>query len=116
MEFRELEKHVIRWADDKGILENATPLTQINKTLEEVNETKFALVAQSINHNSYTNKKGLIVNTKDEIIDGFGDVLVTVLIGCKMQGLDPLDCLETAYNVIAKRSGRIINGTFVKDE
>ena len=52
---------------------------------------------------------------KDEIKDGFGGILVTILIGCKMQGLNPLDCLETALNVIEKRTGKMINGQFVKD-
>lgn len=31
-------------------------------------------------------------------------------------GLNPAHCLETAYNVIAKRKGKTINGTFVKEE
>lgn len=26
------------------------------------------------------------------------------------------DCLESAYNIIAKRSGNMVNGTFIKDE
>ena len=25
------------------------------------------------------------------------------------------DCIQSAYNVIAKRTGKMINGTFVKD-
>jgi len=33
-----------------------------------------------------------------------------------MQNLDPLDCLESALNVIEKRTGEMINGQFVKDK
>src|SRR5690606_16399414 len=64
--FENLNDSVIIWAGEKGILDKATPLAQIDKTIEEVEETKAAIIA----------------NDKPEIIDGFGDILVTVLIGC----------------------------------
>ena len=53
--------------------------------------------------------------TDEEILDGLGDTLVTILIQCKMQNLNPLDCLETALNVIEKRTGTMVNGQFVKN-
>lgn len=33
----------------------------------------------------------------------------------KSHGYDLVDCLEVAYNVISKRKGRTIGGTFIKD-
>ena len=112
--FKELNKRVINWALEKGIFDKATSLDQIEKTIEEVLETKDALFADHQCYDTY-NKNGKFYNTKDEIKDGFGDILVTVLIGCAMQDLNPLDCLETALNVIEKRNGKMINGKFVKD-
>ena len=38
MEYQELETRVLDWADDKGILEKATPYAQAKKTFEEVEE------------------------------------------------------------------------------
>lgn len=114
--FETLNENIIQWAKDKGILEKATPLAQIAKTLEEVEETREALTAQFQDKQSFTNSKGKDVITEDEVIDGFGDILVTVLIGCKMQNINPLDALESAYNVIAKRTGRMVGGVFVKSE
>ena len=115
MEFKELNKRVINWANDKGILEKATPYDQIQKTIEEVEETQLAILWQAKGKQEYYDKTRY-KNTEEEIKDGFGDILVTVLIGCKMQGLDPLDCLETALNVIEKRTGKMVNGKFEKDE
>ena len=115
-EFKQLNKRVITWAAEKGILEKATPLTQMNKTLEEVKETEEALFAQSNKLTHYKNSKGELKNTKDELFDGFGDSLVTILIGCELQNINPLEALESALNIIEKRTGKIINGTFVKDE
>lgn len=114
--FKELNERVINWADQKGILKNATPFDQIKKTIEEVDETREAIVYQKLNQQSYFNSKGKICDTSLEIKDGFGDILVTVLIGCKMQNLDPLDCLSEALNIIEKRTGVLKNGIFVKDE
>lgn len=116
MKFKKLNERVIEWAKNKGILDKATPLAQINKTQEELDETKEAIFAQTQALHNYYNSKGNLVRTKDEIIDGFGDILVTVLIGCELQGLDPIECLEQALNVIEKRTGKMINGQFVKDK
>jgi hypothetical protein len=33
-----------------------------------------------------------------------------------MQNLKLEDCLESAYNVISKRTGKMVNGQFVKDK
>lgn len=115
MKFKQLNKRVINWAKDKGILEKATPLTQHAKTIEEVSELGEALYYQSKNIDTYINAKGVMCTTEEEILDGLGDSLVTILIQCKMQDLNPLECLETALNVIEKRSGTIINGQFVKN-
>lgn len=113
--FEKLNIRTVQWATDKFILKKATPLTQIEKTREELEETALAIYYQYQDKSHYE-KNDKIYNTKDEIKDGFGDMLVTILIGCKMQGLDPLDCLETALNVIEKRTGKIIEGIFVKDK
>lgn len=99
MNYRELEKEVIKWADNKGILANGTPEAQANKTIEEALE-----IYQAIK-----------VNDKAEIIDGLGDVLVTIIIQAKLQNVDLLECLQTALNVITKRTGKMVNGEFIKD-
>lgn len=94
------KQEVIEWAASKGILDKATPLTQALKTLEEVTE-----LLQAMNNND-----------PEEVKDAYGDILVTIIIGAHMSDLDIEDCLESAYNIIAKRTGKMINGTFVKDK
>jgi len=97
--YNELEALVIAWATQKGILENGTPSRQCDKTLEEVEELSDAIFD----------------NNKDEIIDALGDILVTIIIQAEMQGVKLTECLESAYNVIAKRTGKMVGGQFVKD-
>lgn len=100
MKYQKLEKLVIEWAKEKGILEKGTPLAQWNKTAEEVNELNDALFDDN----------------RDEIIDALGDILVTIIIQAEIQGLKLEECLESAYNVIAKRKGKMIDGQFVKED
>lgn len=97
--YNELEALVIAWASQKGIFKKGTPVAQWEKTLEEVEELGEAIEKNDI----------------DETIDALGDILVTIIIQAEMQGLKLTECLESAYNVISKRSGAMVNGTFVKD-
>ena len=116
MNYQELEKLVLKWANDKGILEKATPMAQANKTLEEVNELLFAITMRDkLNINLITNESGVVFNSNEEIKDALGDILVTIIIGAELQGLQLEDCLESAYNVIKNRNGKMVDGQFIKD-
>ena len=118
MNYQELEKLVIEWAGDKGILEKATPLAQAGKTLEEVNELLFAITLRDkykVNEIKACEDCNTVFNSNDEIKDALGDILVTIIIGAELQGLKLEECLESAYNVIKNRSGKMVNGQFVKD-
>ena len=97
--YDELEFMVLEWAKNKGILEKATTTGQALKTLEECNELIDAI-----------DKEDTL-----EIVDALGDILVTIIIQAKMQGVPLLNCLNSAYNVIAKRTGFMRDGQFHKD-
>lgn len=96
---KELIIKVHEWANDKGIFDKATRFKQAQKTLEECGELLHAIGA----------------NDDHEIKDSIGDILVTIIIQAEMNELTIEECLSSAYEVISKRSGRMINGTFVKD-
>lgn len=113
--FERLQGSVVAWAHDKGIFGSASPQNQITKTVEEVLETQMAIMAQHMGLSSFVNTKGKLVDTREEIEDGIGDILVTLIIQCEMQGINPLEALEGAYNIISKRTGKMIDGLFVKD-
>lgn len=99
-DYFELETAIEHWAVEKGILDKATPLKQALKTLEETTELCNAVAN----------------NDRDEIKDAIGDIVVTLIIQAKMQGMTVEECLNAAYNVISKRTGKMINGQFVKDK
>jgi NTP pyrophosphatase (non-canonical NTP hydrolase) len=114
-DYKQLEALVLLWAKDKGILDKATPLAQASKTSEEVHELLEAVEWQSLGYKDYKNSKGNYVDTDAEIKDALGDILVTIIIGAELQGLSLLNCLQSAYDVISKRTGKMVDGQFVKD-
>jgi NTP pyrophosphatase (non-canonical NTP hydrolase) len=100
MTFDELSENVLVWAAEKGILVKDNAPKQMLKVLEEVGETAGALLKDK----------------QDEIKDGIGDSLVTLIILSKQLGLTPTECLEAAWNEIKDRTGKTVDGVFVKNE
>ena len=98
-DYFELECAVETWAEEKGILSKATPIKQAMKTQEELIEFCNAILD----------------NNREEIRDAIGDIMVTLIIQAKMQGMTIEECLNAAYEVISKRTGVMRNGQFVKD-
>jgi phosphoribosyl-ATP pyrophosphohydrolase len=99
MSYADLELKVIRWGEDRGIVQNSTPAAQAKKTLEELDELYTAIRN----------------NDKEEMIDAYGDILVTLIMGCACADLDLVDCLDHAYQQIKDRKGYLgADGIFVK--
>jgi len=87
------------WAKDKGILDKGNSTTQLVKLLEESGELA----------------KGVLKNNEDEVKDAIGDCVVVLTNLAALRGYTIEECINSAYNVIAKRTGEMVNGTFVKD-
>lgn len=87
------------WAKDKGIYEKGDPKTQYIKLQEEAGELA----------------KAILKNDEEEIIDALGDCVVVLVNLSELCGYRLEDCIDTAYNVIKKRTGKMENGTFKKD-
>jgi len=87
------------WADERGLYDKGDPKTQYIKLMEETGEIGRAILK----------------NDTDEIIDGIGDAVVVLTNLAELCGVPIEECIQEAYNVISKRTGKMVNGTFVKD-
>ena len=87
------------WADERGLYENGDPKTQALKLVEEVGEIARAVLKDDI----------------DEVIDGIGDAVVVLTNLAELHDVSIEECIASAYGVISKRTGKMVNGTFVKD-
>ena len=95
----DLEMKVIDWAIERGLVERENANKQMLKVMEEVGELASAIAK----------------NKEEETIDAIGDVLVTLIILSAQLELNHWDCLETAYNEIKGRKGKLVNGVFIKE-
>jgi NTP pyrophosphatase (non-canonical NTP hydrolase) len=99
--FTELELDVIRWAEARKIIPNATPQSQLLKAFEEMGE-----LAAGEARNNY----GMIT-------DAVGDVMVCLINYCALRDISVTHCLNGAYDQIKDRKGTLMpNGIFVKEE
>lgn len=95
----ELTDKVWQWFDDKHLDD---PVMQTVKVMEEVGE-----LAHEIARHRYDSR---------EVIDALGDTLVTIIGVCHHLNISPATALSEAYNEIKNRKGKVINGSFVKEE
>ena len=99
MKFEDLQGLVLLWADERNILSESDSGIQLLKCAEEFGELAGAVLR----------------GKREKVIDGFGDMLVTLIIAARLENIDIVHCLEYAYRQIKDRKGRIINGNFVKE-
>ena len=88
------------WAHDRGLYDKGNTMTQYVKLQEEAGELA----------------KALLKDDQPEVIDAIGDMVVVLTNLAHQRGVYIEECIQTAYEVINKRTGKMINGTFVKDE
>jgi len=87
------------WANQRGLYEKGDAKTQALKLTEEVGETCRAILK----------------NDMPEIVDGIGDCVVVLTNLAEIVGVPIEQCIDNAYNEIANRKGKMVNGTFKKD-
>jgi NTP pyrophosphatase (non-canonical NTP hydrolase) len=100
MELKNEFQSIRDWAKSKGIIDNGDPKTQCIKLFEEAGELS----------------KSILKNDEEEFIDAIGDCVVVLTNLAALKGYNIEDCINSAYNIISKRNGSMINGTFVKNE
>jgi len=115
--FEELEDKVLDWGHEKGILSSSTALKQIEKTLEELIETRDALVELNVlDKLGLPNDHPVRKEAEFKVVDGIGDMKVTIILLAELKKLDCVECLDVAYEEIKGRTGNMVDGIFVKDE
>ena len=87
------------WSAERN-LHTQDPTKQALKSLEELGEMA----------------KALLKNDQEELIDAVGDTYVTLVILCQQLGIELSDCVNVAYNEIKDRRGKLVDGTFIKED
>ena len=115
MTLEELQIKVIDWAEDKQIFSKVTESKQFDLTQEKVTELKEAITKIDV-YSEFEGAEYFLTDAHLELVDAIGDIMVTLIIQARMNGVDIQRCLLLAYNEIKDRTGEMKNGTFVKDK
>lgn len=102
--FSDLITKINHWADERN-LKQADPKIQWMRVTEEVGEIRDVLL-----------KPTKFTDPQMALKDAIGDTLVTIIVLAHQLDLDVTECLSIAYREIRDRKGKMINGTFVKEE
>ncbi|MBF2182960.1 MULTISPECIES: MazG-like family protein [Bacillati] len=94
----QLVKQVEQWSIDKD-LHKGNPDRQALKFYEEAGEVGAALSR----------------NKLDDLKDGIGETVVTLIILAQQHDMTLQECLQYAYDEIKGRKGKTINDTFIKE-
>jgi len=89
-----------QWAHDRNLIDTPTCHPQMTKLTEEVGEVAAAIARDD----------------KGALKDGIGDVAVVLIILAAQNGLTFEECVGAAYNEIKDRTGRMVDGIFVRDK
>jgi NTP pyrophosphatase (non-canonical NTP hydrolase) len=92
-------ENIRTWANERGLYEKGDAKTQLIKLQEEMGELA----------------KATLEKDQPEIIDAIGDMVVVLTNLAHLNNVNIETCIAEAYNVISKRTGKMVNGTFVKD-
>ena len=92
-----LIENVIQWHRDRNLIDGSDDKSQVLKLVQELGELSDSVC-------------------KDEDIqDDIGDMLVVMINICERNNVTLDDCLTTAYRDIEHRTGRMVDGVFVKE-
>ncbi len=87
------------WADERGLYDKGDPKTQTLKLMEEAGEICRAVLKKDY----------------DQVVDGIGDCVVVLTNLAHLYNTSIEMCIDSAYDEIKDRTGKMSNGTFKKD-
>ena len=93
-----LTEQIKQWHYDRNLILGSTDKDQVCKLIQEVGELSDNVC------------KGR------DVSDDIGDCIVVLINIAERNSLSLSDCLQKAYDDIKHRTGRMVNGVFVKEE
>lgn len=94
----DLINKVVTWHHDRNLIDGSSDKDQTLKLLQELGELSDSVC------------KGR------DIRDDIGDMLVVILNLTTRNKVTLEECLETAYNDIKDRKGKMVDGVFIKEQ
>jgi len=88
----------MQWHEDRNLIKGSSDKDQVLKLMQELGELSDSVC------------KG------KDVRDDLGDMMVVMLNIMRRNSITMEACLNTAYNDIKNRKGKMVDGVFVKEE
>lgn len=125
-----IEPAVVKWHEDRNLIDGATDWSQTDKLFEEFielvaaqmpdrNPTAIVLKVKQMLYRLHSANRIKAVSSfdaQDAKLDALGDMVVVQMNIAKRNDTTLVQCTRDAYSVIKDRKGRMIDGNFVKEE
>ena len=89
-----------QWASDRNLYDKGDTKTQFCKLMEEAGELGRAVLKDD----------------HEQFVDAIGDMVVVLTNLAELGGTSIEQCIDAAYAEIKNRKGKMVNGTFVKND
>ncbi len=93
-----LINNIMQWHEDRNLIKGSSDKDQVLKLMQELGELSDSVC------------KG------KDVRDDLGDMMVVMLNIMRRNSITMEACLNTAYNDIKNRKGKMVDGVFVKEE
>jgi len=119
-----------QWHNDRGLIEGSTPWAQTKKLLEEFTElvaaqkagespSAIAAYIEDLLYDLLIDDRIKTVEPEDAstaYADALGDMIVVQVNLAEQVGESTLSCVESAWDDIKERRGKLVGGIYVKEE
>ncbi|MDH5183992.1 MAG: hypothetical protein OEX12_08900 [Gammaproteobacteria bacterium] len=120
---------VLRWAHSKNIISHGTSIGQIEKTLEEAEEVlevlqdiealKIECMKKGYQWQDSQYYADRLAALRHKLMDEYGDVFATLIIGLEIEGLSINECLDVAVTKLESRAHEktsLVDGVLIREK
>ena len=104
-----------KWHTDRNLIEGSSDKDQIVKLVEEFGELSRSIIRTPKATEKWLNENGYPVS-RDNLRDSIGDMIVVLINIAMRNDLSLYECIAKAYDEIKGRKGKMVDGSFIKEE
>jgi len=103
------------WHTNRNLIEGSSDKDQIVKLVEEFGELSRSVIRTPKVTEKWLSENGYPVS-RDNLRDSIGDMIVVLINIAMRNDLSLYECIAKAYDEIKDRKGKMVNGSFIKEE
>lgn len=113
-------ENIVNWNEERGLIQNGfNHKKEVSFIIEELLESTGAHDSVSAREEAQMYAEKIVGSsspTDEEVVDAFADIIVFATGAIAKKGYDPTKVMEEVCKEINSRTGKLVDGKFVKDK